>query len=123
VRWALLLAGLLLAGCGGVPRQTPAQVPPNPVTAGETLYKADCQSCHGGNAQGGIAVGSATSADIRWVTLSHQSPPYTSALLRRAILQGLDQTGQPLDKAMPRWNGRLSADQVDQVIAYLKSLH
>lgn len=50
--------------------------------------------CHGANLKGRLKIGSATSADIRWSTLTSG---YTVASLQRAILHGLDEKGQPLD--------------------------
>lgn len=117
---AAVVGGVLfLAGCG-----SPSTTPATPhrqslVAAGRTLYEANCQSCHGAQARGGIAVGAATSADIRWSTLKTS---YTVPLLKRAILQGLDEHGRPLDPAMPRWKGHLTDRQVEEIIAYLKTL-
>lgn len=53
--------------------------------------------CHGANLKGGLKIGSATSAVIRWSTLKSG---YTVALLQRAILHGFDEKGQPLDTAI-----------------------
>jgi cytochrome c oxidase subunit 2 len=92
------------------------------VIAGRQIYQMDCMSCHGSGGRGGLPVGGAVSADIRWGTLSAQSPPYTDELLKRAILQGLDPAGHPLDKAMPRWQGRLTANQLADLVAYLHTL-
>jgi len=130
LRWAAaIFVCAALAACGTPARQAPgtvplAPVPPGPGSAsnGESVYQADCMSCHGAGAKGGLPVGAVTSADIRWSTLSSMNPPYTDDLLRRAILQGLDQTGKPLDGTMPRWQGRLTTSQVDDLIAYLHTL-
>jgi hypothetical protein len=40
--------------------------------------------------------------------------------MRRAILSGLDESGQPLDAAMPRW--QMGATDLDATIAYLRKL-
>ncbi len=90
-------------------------------TNGQALFQANCVSCHGANAAGGIKVGSATSADLRWAELGptyHNNP----SLVSRAILQGLDQDGQQLDTAMPRFSGQLSQSQADDIVAYLQTL-
>lgn len=47
-------------------------------------------------------------------------PPYTDELIKRAITEGLDPGGKPLDKTMPRW--KMSDRDLDDVIAYLKQL-
>ncbi len=68
-----------------------------------------------------MKIGAATSADLRQSALQ---PMYHNdvALLRRSILDGVDENGKPLDPAMPRWKGQLSDTQVDSIIAYLKTL-
>ena len=45
---------------------------------------------------------------------------FTDATIGWAIRDGLDESGQPLEDAMPRW--QMSAADVDAVIAYLKQL-
>jgi mono/diheme cytochrome c family protein len=99
--------------------------PPAPqgadATAGQQLYGQYCGACHGPEAKGGVKLGDATSADLRWQTLGptyHNDP----ALVQRAILQGQDQDGQALDDVMPRWQGKLTATQVQDLIAYLQTL-
>ena len=94
---------------------------PEVETAGQELFEANCVACHGPNGAGGIKIGSSTSADIRWSGLD---PMYKNdeALLRRAILTGEDQDGQDLDSEMPRFQGKLTDQQVTQLIAYLKTL-
>jgi hypothetical protein len=45
---------------------------------------------------------------------------FTDATIRRAILSGLDDSGNPLDAAMPRW--QMSPVDLGATIAYLKEL-
>jgi mono/diheme cytochrome c family protein len=47
-------------------------------------------------------------------------PPYTEATVRRAITEGVNPAGEPLDHMMPRW--RLEDDDLNDLIAYLKEL-
>jgi len=47
-------------------------------------------------------------------------PPYTDALIMRAITQGLDPAGEPLDWTMPRW--QMSEADLTDLLAYLKTL-
>jgi len=91
------------------------------VATGQQLYQTDCARCHGENGAGGIKVDTAVAADLRQPQLG---PMYGNdpARLRRAIIEGLDQDGKPLDVAMPRWNGVLSESQVGDIIAYLQTL-
>lgn len=44
---------------------------------------------------------------------------YTDETLRRAISEGVDPAGEPLDRAMPRWS--MSAADMDDLVAYLKT--
>ena len=136
LRWlAVPLVALALTACGfgGAARPSPpgTQFPPhargtsgpNP-SSGMSVYEANCSTCHGAAAQGGVTMAPGViSPDIRWSKLSALHPPYTDALLRRAILDGLAANGDPLNAHMPRWRGRLSTDQVSAVIGYLHTLH
>jgi mono/diheme cytochrome c family protein len=97
-----------------------AQTPPT--AAGQALYTANCASCHLATGAGGINFGTVTSADLRapgLETTYHNS----DTLIARAILQGKDQNGQPLNAPMPIWSGRLTPTQAAQIIAYLHTLH
>ncbi len=49
-----------------------------------------------------------------------QRPAYTEATLKRAIRDGIDSNGRPLDPLMPRYP--LSDRELDHLIAYLKTL-
>ena len=66
---------------------------------------ASCAACHRADGAGGVHLpGGAVSADLRHAALvTHQKPPYTLALLERAISRGVDNTGQRLNMVMPRW--------------------
>jgi LPXTG-motif cell wall-anchored protein len=87
---------------------------------GHVLYDQNCASCHRADGSGGIKVGGTTSADIRWGAIG---PVFKEpALVSRAILQGLDEEGQPLDAAMPRFQGKLTQAQADDITAYLMTL-
>lgn len=100
-----------------------AQASGDLIAQGATVYSQNCASCHGNNAAGGISFGTISSADIRGYHLTHAlSKPYTTATLETAILKGIDQNGQALNGAMPRWQGMLSQGQVTALITYLQSL-
>lgn len=91
-----------------------------------------CVACHGLTGRGGVPVmmGAAVPEDIRYEALTKgepgagkaetEHPPYTDALIKRAVTQGLDPAGKPLDWTMPRW--QMSDQDLNDVIAYLKTL-
>jgi ABC-type branched-subunit amino acid transport system substrate-binding protein len=88
-----------------------------------------CANCHGpdgrGSSEGGIYP-----SDLSWAALTkpyetvrpdgRRRPPYTEALVSRAITMGIDPAGAPLHPAMPRY--RLSLADAADLIAYLKRL-
>ncbi len=117
------LISLVWAGLGAMPASTKAAgaAKTTAAGAGKQLFQANCSSCHGANGVGGIKVGDATSADLRQSKLE---PAYRKnvKLLQRAILDGKDEDGGSLNQAMPRWKGKLTTRQVDNIIAYLKTL-
>ena len=81
-----------------------------------------CGSCHAANGRGGtirMMAGTAIKApDITYDALTKAG--FTDATIKKAILDGLDEAGKPLDTAMPRWQMR-DAD-LNATIAYLKVL-
>ncbi len=87
-----------------------------------------CANCHGANGQGGtlnmMMTGTVEVPNIQYNTLTKAAsdrPPYSDETLKRAITEGLDPDGKPLDWPMPKWN--LTDQQVNDLIAFLKSLH
>lgn len=91
-----------------------------------------CADCHGRDGRGGRHVMHMTTMnapDIRWSALTEAEhgeeggmghPPYDEATFKRAVTQGLDPGGNPLDSDMPRW--RMSEQDLDELIAYLQTL-
>lgn len=114
----------------GVSRRTG----PIPFRGGPTwlrMHGGGCVACHGVDGRGGLPVMALPKAppDIRYSRLTEaehgehgeaEHPPYTDALIRRAVAEGLDPAGRPLDWTMPRW--QLSGEDFDDLLAYLKSL-
>lgn len=96
------------------------------------MHGGGCVSCHGPHGRGGIPVmmGTAIPPDIRYEALTTEEhekgtgemahPPYTDALIRRAITKGIDPAGQPLDWTMPRW--QMGQEDLEDLLAYLKTL-
>lgn len=91
-----------------------------------------CVACHGVGGRGGVPVmmGGAIPSNIRYEALtkeehreaekSREHAPYTDALIKRAITQGVDPAGNLLDWTMPRW--RMGDDDFADLLAYLKTL-
>jgi cytochrome c oxidase subunit II len=77
-----------------------------------------------------VMMGTAVPSGIRYAALTgkeHEEggekmdhPPYTDAIIKQAITQGLDPAGEPLDWTMPRWQ-MAEADLTD-LLVYLKML-
>ena len=111
-----LLQGTVSAASARTP--SPSAV----LTAGRNVFVQNCASCHGPQAQGGLSFGSVRAANIRGSHLRALHTPYTQARLQRAIADGIDQNGKPLNAAMPRWKGILSDTEPQQVATYLWSL-
>jgi len=81
-----------------------------------------CGSCHGANGRGGtvkMMTGTAVEApDITYSALTDAG--FTDTTIRKAIHDGLDESGQPLDPVMPRW--QMGDTDLSATIAYLKVL-
>jgi mono/diheme cytochrome c family protein len=122
----VVLAGLavsmLLVACSNA---STTSNPPTPnataIAEGQQLYLANCASCHGTDGAGGKNIEGATAADIRFAALNEMYNGDWS-LAKRAILDGKDEEGENLAAAMPRWRGKLSESQVDDIVQYLQTL-
>lgn len=81
-----------------------------------------CGSCHGADGRGGtirMMMGTAVKVpDITYAALTGAA--FTDATIRTAIRNGLDESGKPLDEAMPRW--QMSDTDLAATIAYLRVL-
>jgi cytochrome c oxidase subunit 2 len=96
------------------------------------LYRhgGGCAACHGPDGRGGapVMMGTEIPGDIRFYHLTEEEheegeehPPYTEELIKRAITQGLNPAGEPLDLTMPRWH--MSEADLDDLIMFLKTLN
>jgi cytochrome c oxidase subunit 2 len=92
------------------------------IAARPAALMPNCAACHRADGRGGMHLpGGAVSADLRYRSLvTKQKPPYTPALLERAISKGIDNEGEPLNKVMPRW--QLSPADLRDVAAYVLTL-
>ena len=93
---------------------------------GSAQFRTDpggCAACHGENGLGKEGPHGKT-PDIRGSALleprNGKPAVYTLQTLERAITQGIDETGKPLEAGMPRW--KMTDDEFNAVVDYLKSL-
>ena len=89
-----------------------------------------CVSCHDPDGRGGrvrMMMSTFVAPDIRYNTLTseehgeemeHES--YTDETIKRAITDGVEPNGEPLDWPMPRWS--MSDEDLDDLIEFLKTL-
>lgn len=103
---------------------------PIPYTSGLPMLTS-CVACHGERGQGGrvrVMMQTVEAPNITWpeLTAAHheegeaEHAPYTEATLRRAISEGVDPAGEPLDPIMPRW--RLTDQEWEALLSYLRTL-
>ena len=94
------------------------------------MHGGGCVSCHGEDGRGGVPVmmGTEIPPDIRYEHLigeeheeeGEEHPPYTDETIKRAITQGLNPAGEPLDYTMPHF--RMSEADLNDLLEYLKAL-
>ena len=111
---------IYLSGVGTDGQDIPRSAPR--VSQGTLMMGGGCASCHGADGRGGtikMMTGTAIKApDVTYGALIGDG--FTDATIRRAIRDGLDESGKRLDEAMPRW--QMSDADLDATIAYLKEL-
>ncbi len=102
---------------------------PIPYSGGMGMMQASCAGCHGADGHG-LRTPMFVSPNIAYRNLTNPSgmqepdgtrgPTYTDDLIRRAVTQGIDPEGKPLDWPMPRW--QLTDAEWGDLLAYLKTL-
>ncbi len=119
------LVAYIRAGLPSVPTATPPEVPTGqgPATAGAVLYVRDgCINCHGPNGLGGVP--NPLSPDKAIPPLSgggfrHDFP--TDKAIKDIIRSG-SVIGRAPIVSMPHWGGILSQQDLNALVAYLKTL-
>jgi cytochrome c oxidase subunit 2 len=85
-----------------------------------------CVNCHGSEGKGGTVNMMMLRLDvpnITWTELTAQGsdhPPFTEETIKRAITQGIDESGAALKYYMPRW--QMSDNDLNDLVNYLKTL-
>lgn len=111
----MLLAALFLVACGdgnndaGTPELAEAG-------QGATLYEENCAACHGGEA-GGTIRDSPPPHNANGHTWHHPDCVLIDITLRGAAAWGAD----PSTSAMPAFAGELSTEDVEAILAYIKT--
>jgi mono/diheme cytochrome c family protein len=102
--------------------QTGIDLQRNRITAQPPPLMNSCAGCHTLTGSGGVHLpGGAVSADLRHPAMvTQQKPPYTIAMVERAISKGVDNQGHPLSPVMPRW--KMSQRDLHDVALYVLSL-
>ena len=115
---ALLLVGLSISTVGAAP---PEQSPTGKLSTqrGEGLWSENCAPCHGVTGRGdGPTAEMAEMAD-------YPPPDFTdrTAARGRTLVDMFDVTKEGrMDRLMPPWGGRLSDDEIWDVVAYTQAL-
>jgi mono/diheme cytochrome c family protein len=119
------LIAYLRAGLPAVPTAVPPAVPTGQgaAVAGSALYvRYGCINCHGPNGLGGVP--NPQSPDKTIPPLSGQD--FRSQFNTDQKIKAVVESGSVIGKApivsMPHWGGILSQTQLDQLVAYLKTL-
>ncbi len=91
------------------------------------MHGGSCASCHGPDGKGGLPImmSDEGAPSITWHALTEEEheeehPPYDERLVKRAISEGLDPAGEPLDFVMPRW--QMTEKELAAIVDFLKEL-
>lgn len=85
------------------------------------MAQVSCADCHMPNGTGGMPFpNGVTSANLTVLTAKNQNPPYTFALFKRAVTQGIDNQGKRLQSPMPQWS--MSEQDLRALWSYVSTL-
>lgn len=97
--------------------------------SGSMMMRASCAGCHGVDGRG-LRTPMFVSPNVTYRNLTDlagmlepdgtRGPTYTDDQIRRAVTQGTDAEGKPLDWPMPRW--QLTDQEWNDLLAYMKML-
>jgi mono/diheme cytochrome c family protein len=100
-----------------------------------SMHGGGCAPCHGTDGRGGfpIMMGTKIPPNITYEELTEgehehhgeeggeEHEVYTDELIKRAITEGLEPSGEPLDLTMPRW--QMNDTDLNDLIDFLKTLN
>jgi mono/diheme cytochrome c family protein len=84
-------------------------------TSGQKLFESKCTQCHGKDAKGAEKMAKVLKVDLTAVDL-------TGADASKLTAEEMAKTVSGGKKKMPKFKGKLTDDQIKQVVAYVKSL-
>ena len=110
--WILTLLGLLLGNIDPLWAQNPSE--------GKKLYLTYCSSCHGETGKGDGPA--AQSLPVK--PADHTSGAVMNQLTDKFLMEIISKGGSAVGKSpmMPAWGGALKQNQVQDVVAYLRSI-
>jgi len=117
----MLAAVLPMIGCGG-------NESTDPVSHGKAIAKESCKECHdsGDGSYSGstqtVAVGHSIFAKNISSDVETGIGGWTDAQVINAIKNGIDDEGMMLCSAMPRQAGKLSDEDLSDLVAFLRTL-
>lgn len=105
-QWLRVFAGAVLAGVFAF-----CSVSSHAQSTGETLFKTKCAACHGQDGKGEVPMGKKLGARN---LSSSEVQGQSDAQLTEIVTKGKDK--------MPAYDGKLTKEQISQVVAYIREL-
>lgn len=90
------------------------------------MHRLACVDCHGPEGKGGTVYMMMQRFDvpnITWPVLTMQGqdhPPYTEDTLKQAITEGIEPSGDELNRFMPRW--QMSSGDLNDLVDFIMTL-
>ena len=85
---------------------------------GASVFTGNCVACHGADAKGNTAIGSANLTDRIWTVAD--IPGAATLDAKKAAIKHVINNG--ISRHMPTWGGRLSKDEIKLLTVYVHSL-
>jgi mono/diheme cytochrome c family protein len=86
----------------------------------ERLWKANCASCHG--AEGKADTEKGQKMKMADMTTAEWQKKHSDADMKKAITDGVSETKDGVKQEMDAFKDKLKPDQVDALVAYIRSL-